>query len=109
MIGIRATDAVLAPAAANPIGCAPGGPTMKLLLAALLGALTMFVWEFVAHMFTPLGEAGMGYLPSADAVSSSLASAIGDKAGMYMFPTGGVTKESTREEKMKAMEQMNEE
>jgi hypothetical protein len=82
---------------------------MKLLLAALLGALAMFAWEFVAHMFTPLGEAGIRYMPKTEAVSSSLTSAIGDKAGMFMFPTGGVTDESSKEEKTKAMEKMMEE
>jgi hypothetical protein len=82
---------------------------MKLLLAALLGALAMFLWEFVAHMFTPLGEAGIRYMPKPEAVSSSLQSAIGDKAGMYMFPTGGVTDDSSKEEKTKAMERMMEE
>ena len=82
---------------------------MKLFLAALLGALAMFLWEFVAHMFTPLGEAGIRYLPKPEAVSSSLQSAIGDKAGMYMFPTGGVTDDSSKEEKTKAMERMMEE
>lgn len=82
---------------------------MKLLLAALLGALTIFLWEFVAHMFTPLGEAGIDYLPRPDAVSSSLQSAIGAKSGMYMFPTAGLTADSSREEKQKAMERINEE
>ena len=82
---------------------------MKLVLTALFAALAIFMWEFVAHMFTPLGEAGLGYLPNPDAVSSSLQSAIGDQAGMYMFPTAGLTAKSTREEKQKAMEQINEE
>ena len=82
---------------------------MKLFLAALLGALAMFVWEFVAHMFTPLGEAGIHYMPKPEAVSSSLQSAIGDKAGMYMFPTGGMTDNSSKEEKTKGMERMMEE
>ena len=82
---------------------------MKLLFAALLGAVAIFMWEFVAHMFTPLGEAGLGYLPNPGEVSSSLQSAIGDKGGMYMFPTGGLTAKSSREEKQKAMEQINEE
>ena len=68
---------------------AKGIGIMKLFLAALLGALAMFAWEFVAHMFTPLGEAGIWFMPKTEAVSSSLTSAIGDKAGMYMFPTGG--------------------
>lgn len=82
---------------------------MKLILAALLGALAMFAWEFVAHMVTPLGEAGIRYLPKPETVSSSLQSAIGDQAGMYMFPTGGVTDDSSKEEKMKGMERMMEE
>src|SRR5947209_17443367 len=81
----------------------------KVLLAALLGALAIFLWEFVAHMFTPLGEAGIKYLPKPDAVSSSLQSAIGDKPGMFMFPTGGMTNESPKEEQSKAMERMMEE
>jgi len=82
---------------------------MKLLFAALLGALAMFTWEFVAHMFTPLGEAGMNYMPKPEAVSSALDSAIGAKPGMYMFPTGGLTVESSVEEKTKAMARMMEE
>jgi len=82
---------------------------MKLVLAAVLAALAIFLWEFVAHMFTPLGEAGIDYLPKVETVSSSLQSAIGGKAGMYMFPTGGLTTDSSREEKQKAMERMIEE
>jgi hypothetical protein len=82
---------------------------MKLLLAALLGAVAIFLWEFVAHMVTPLGEAGMDYLPSEETVSSSLQSAIGAKTGMYIFPTGGLTVNSSREEKQKAMERISEE
>ena len=49
---------------------------MKLVLAALFGALAIFLWEFVAHMFLPLGEAGLGYMPNVDAVTSALQSAI---------------------------------
>jgi hypothetical protein len=82
---------------------------MKLLLAALLGALAIFSWEFVAHMFTPLGEAGMDYLPQSDTVGASLNTAIGAKAGMYMFPTGGLTTASSKAEKQKGMERMMEE
>jgi hypothetical protein len=81
----------------------------KLLLAALLGGLAMFLWEFVAHMFTPLGDAGLRYLPKPDVVSASLQSAIGDTPGMFMFPTGGMTGTSSREEQHKAMERMMEE
>ena len=82
---------------------------MRLLLAALVGAMAMFGWEFAAHMFTPLGEAGVSYLPNESTVSPALTSSIGDRPGLYMFPTGGLTKESTGQEKQQAMERMMEE
>lgn len=82
---------------------------MRLVSAVLLAALAIFLWEFVAHMFTPLGDAGLRLLPKPDAVSSSLTSAIGADAGMYLFPTGGLTADATHAEKQKAMERMNEE
>jgi hypothetical protein len=79
---------------------------MRLLLAALLGAVAMFVWEAAAHMFTPLGEAGISYLPNEGTVSPALASAIGDRHGLYAFPTGGLTKESSGAEKQQGMERI---
>ncbi len=82
---------------------------MRPLLAALLGAVAIFVWLAVAHMFTPLGEAGLSYLPKEDNVSDALKSSIGAEPGMYMFPTGGLTKESSRAEKEKGMERIMEE
>lgn len=82
---------------------------MRPFLAALLGGIAIFFWLFIAHMFTPLGEAGVDYLPKESAVSAALTSSIGARPGMYMFPTGGLTKESTNAEKNKAMEQMMEE
>jgi hypothetical protein len=82
---------------------------MRLLLAALLGAVAIFVWLAVAHMFTPLGMAGMDYLPKEAAVSDALAASIGPSPGMYMFPTAGLTKQSSHEEEEKGMEQMMEE
>ena len=83
--------------------------TAKHFIAALLGAIAMFLWSFVAHMFTPLGQAGVTPLPGPDAVSDSLTSSIGDKPGMYMFPTGGLTAESTRQEHAASMEKVMEE
>jgi uncharacterized membrane protein YkgB len=83
--------------------------TAKHFLAAFLGALAIFFSSFVFHMFTPLGEAGISPLPGPDAVSSALTSAIGDKPGMYMFPTGGLTADSPRQEHAAAMEKIMEE
>jgi hypothetical protein len=52
---------------------------------ALLGAVAMFVWEAAAHMFTPLGKAGISYLPNESTVSAALTSSIGDRHGLYAF------------------------
>lgn len=60
-------------------------------------------------MVTPLGEAGIAYLPNEDTVSTALASAIGDQRGFYYFPTGGLTKESTGQEKKEGMNRIMEE
>jgi hypothetical protein len=68
---------------------------MRILLAALLAAVAMFVWEFAAHMCTPLGEVGISYLPNESTVSTALASSIGHQCGLYAFPTVGLTKESS--------------
>ena len=78
-------------------------------LAALLGAVAIFLWSFVVHMFTPLGEAGMDPLPGAPAVSSALQTSIGNRAGLYMYPTGGLTPDSPREQHGAAMEKIMEE
>ncbi len=53
--------------------------------------------------------AGIDYLPKEDAVSDALTSSIGTVPGMYMFPTGGLTKQSSSEEEEKGMERMMEE
>lgn len=82
---------------------------MRLFLAAFLGGVAIFVWLFVAHMFTPLGEAGLNYLPKEDNVSAALTSSLGKEPGMYMFPTGGLTNESSRAEKEKGMQRMMDE
>jgi hypothetical protein len=33
--------------------------TKRILLAGLLGGLAMFIWQSVAHVVLPLGEAGI--------------------------------------------------
>jgi hypothetical protein len=83
--------------------------TAKHFLAAFLGALAMFFSAYIFHMFTPLGEAGITPLPGVDEVSSALTSSIGDKPGMYFFPTAGLTPDSPREARAAAMEKAMEE
>lgn len=81
---------------------------MKILLAAILGAIVMFIWTSIAHMALPLGEAGIGEIPNESAVLGAMQSNIGDRTGLYIFPGLGVGKNATRQEKSEAMKHMEE-
>ncbi|HZA38170.1 MAG TPA: hypothetical protein VE486_03435 [Candidatus Baltobacteraceae bacterium] len=81
---------------------------MKILLAGILGGIAMFIWTSIAHMFLPLGEAGISEIPNESAVLSAMQSNIGDQTGLYIFPGPGVGKNATRQEKNEAMKKMPE-
>jgi hypothetical protein len=81
---------------------------MKILLAAILGAIAMFIWTAIAHMALPLGESGIAEIPNESAVLSTLQSNIGDGTGLYIFPGMGVGTNASRQEKSEAMKHMNE-
>jgi len=79
---------------------------MKILLAGILGGIVMFIWTSIAHLFLPLGEAGIGEISNESAVLGALQNNIGDQTGLYIFPGLGVGKNATRQEKNEAMKQM---
>ena len=81
---------------------------MKILLAGILGGIVMFIWTSIAHMFLPLGEAGISEIPNESAVLSAMQSNIGEQTGLYIFPGPGVGKNATRQEKNEAMKHMAE-
>jgi len=81
---------------------------MKILLAGILGGIVMFIWTSIAHMFLPLGEAGISEIPNESAVLSAMQSSIGERTGLYIFPGPGVGKNATRQEKHEAMKHMGE-
>ena len=58
----------------------------RLFLAALLGAVAMFIWTSIAHMALPLGEAGIREIPNEAAVLGAMESSIAKKRGLYVFP-----------------------
>jgi hypothetical protein len=61
----------------------------RVLLAGLLGGLAMFVWSAAMHM-SPLGMAGIQYLPRELIVVETLAAdSAGLRDGMYVFPADG--------------------
>ena len=59
---------------------------MRILLAALAGAVAMFLWTGVAHMATPLGQVGFSQMPNEASVIDPMGVSIGNKPGLYIFP-----------------------
>src|SRR5438552_3527946 len=78
--------------------------TTRNLMAAVLGAIAMFIWSFIAHAVLPLGEIGVRQVPNEDALIDALKSNLGENHGLYIFPGLGVGPEATREEKHAAMQ-----
>jgi hypothetical protein len=81
---------------------------MRILLAGILGGIAMFVWTSIAHMFLPLGEAGIREMPNEAAVLDAMKANIGENRGLYIFPGLGVGENPTREQKSEAMKHMAE-
>ena len=75
----------------------------KKLLAAVLGGVAFFLWSFVAHMLTGLGETGIQEIPNEQAVVSSLKTSL-PNSGLYMFPGWGLPADASHSDKMKAMQ-----
>jgi hypothetical protein len=60
---------------------------MRILLAGLAAGIAMFVWSSIAHLATPLATMGISTLPDESVTVGNLASAIGDKGGLFLFPS----------------------
>jgi hypothetical protein len=80
----------------------------RIFLAALLGAIAMFIWTAIAHMVLPLGHAGVRELPNESTVLAALETSLGDKASLYLFPGLGVGYNPTREQMNEGMKHMEE-
>ena len=59
---------------------------MRIFVAALLGAVVMFLWEFVAHMLLPVGEMGMRLPVNEDVVLQAVATGL-PQPGIYIVPS----------------------
>ncbi len=59
---------------------------MHTLLAGIAGGIAMFIWASIAHVATPLGHVGISTLPNETATIQTFAAALGDHAGLYLFP-----------------------
>ncbi len=74
----------------------------RILLASILGGLTLFVWMFVAHEFLGLGEMGVGEIPNEAVVLNAMRGAI-PEPGFYIFPGFGLGPKPTSEQRNAAM------
>jgi hypothetical protein len=82
--------------------------TKRHFLAAVLGAIVMFIWTSITHMVLPLGKAGIREMPNESAVLTALQTNLGENRGLYHFPGHGLGPNPTREQKSEAMKHMNE-
>ena len=80
----------------------------RIFLAALLGAIAMFIWTSLAHMALPLGEAGIKEIPHEAAVLEAMEKNIGQQSSLYIFPGFGLGPDATHEQKSEAMKHMGE-
>lgn len=57
----------------------------RILAAALVGGVVMFMWGAVEHMATPLGEMGLSMIPKEEGLLSQMKQTVPAK-GLYFFP-----------------------
>jgi len=58
---------------------------MRIAVAALLGAIVIFIWQFVSHMLLPIGEMGFRAPQNESVVLQAASSGLPD-SGMYLLP-----------------------
>jgi hypothetical protein len=59
---------------------------MRILIAALIGGIVMFIWGAVSHMALGLGNPGIHPPAHEDVVLSSLHEGLGNEPGVYILP-----------------------
>jgi hypothetical protein len=57
----------------------------RILLAGVLGAVAMYLWTFIAHMFLPLGEAGIRQIENEQPLLTQMSATLNEH-GIYLFP-----------------------
>ncbi|HTP33197.1 MAG TPA: hypothetical protein VMJ75_13555 [Candidatus Acidoferrales bacterium] len=76
----------------------------RILLAGLAAGLVLYVWESVAHLALPLGEAGISVFPNEPAMLTAIRQNVAEN-GFYFFPNPNPPN-STEEQKKQAMQSM---
>lgn len=60
---------------------------MRVLVAALIGGIVMFIWGVLAHMALGLGNVGIHQPANENAVLSVLHEGLGEQPGVYILPS----------------------
>lgn len=75
----------------------------RIVLAAVLGGLAMFLWSSIAHMALGLGSLGIQDIPNEQAMMGAMKSNLPQQSGFYVFPGLGVAPGASRTERNAAM------
>jgi hypothetical protein len=75
----------------------------RVLLAAVLGAIGMFVWMSLAHMVLPFGTIGVRQLTNEAPLLAAMQASAGNQPGLYIFPSTGVSMHAPHDEMKNAM------
>lgn len=74
----------------------------RIVLAAVLGGLAMFLWSSIAHMALGLGSLGVQDIPNEQAMIGVMKSNL-PQSGFYFFPGLGLAPGASRAERNAAM------
>lgn len=58
---------------------------MRIVTAAVLAAIVIFIWQTIAHMFLPIGEMGVRAPKNEDVVLQAVSSGL-PEPGIYLLP-----------------------
>jgi len=64
---------------------------MRILIAALFGAIVLFLWSFVAHTMLPIGEMGIKQPANEDVVLQAVNTGL-PTPGIYLLPSMDMSK-----------------
>mgnify|MGYP001239257533 CR=1 FL=1 len=70
---------------------------MRLIMAAVLAGLVMFMWSALSHMVLGIGDAGVKPMPNETAVTAAFKANV-TEPGIYMLPGMDMSRHPTQEE-----------
>lgn len=76
----------------------------RILIAGIAGGIAMYIWTSIAHLALPLSTAGIQEITNNEpALLTQMHSNLGERSGMYLFPSSGWKSGDSSEQKSSAM------